>query len=84
MLAVSSREVLLERRHYKPEQAILWDKLSLAQKFAASSLNQYGYQLAFIRGSNISSVAILLCNNACATISSDGDIDTSPSITIRH
>ncbi|PCI59513.1 MAG: hypothetical protein COB35_11155 [Gammaproteobacteria bacterium] len=83
MLAVSSRETLLERRHHNPEQSALWDKLSLAQKFAASSLNQFGYDLAFIRGSNIGCTAILMCNDTAATITSDGDINTSPSITIR-
>lgn len=84
MQAVSEREVLLERRHYCPEQASLWDKLSLAQKFAASSLTQFGYDLAFIRNSNKGNLAILLCDGNSATISDDGEIDTSPSITIRH
>jgi hypothetical protein len=82
--AVLEREVLLERRHYSPEQASLWDKLSLAQKFAASSLTQFGYDLAFIRNSsNTGSMAILLCDGNAATISDDGEINTSPSITIR-
>lgn len=84
MLAVSSREVLLERRHYNPEKSALWDKLSLAQKFAASSLNQFGYDLAFIRNSNIGCTAILLCNGESAIISSDGEINTSPSIIVRN
>jgi len=82
--AVLEREVLLERRHYAPEQASLWDKLSLAQKFAASSLTQFGYDLAFIRNSNNGSLAILMCDGNSATISDDGEIDTSPSIIIRH
>lgn len=77
------REVLLERRHYVPEQSSLWDKLSLAQKFAASSLTQFGYDLAFIRNSNAGSMAILLCDGNVATITDDGEINTSPEITIR-
>jgi len=77
------REVLLERRHYTPEQATLWDKLSLAQKFAASSLTQFGYDLAFIRTSTVGSLAILLCDQNAATISDDGEINTSPEIIIR-
>lgn len=84
MQATAEREVLLERRHYAPEHSSLWDKLSLAQKFAASSLTQFGYDLAFIRNSNSGSIAILLCNGNPATISDDGEIDTSPNITIRH
>lgn len=77
------REALLERRHYVPEHSSLWDKLTLAQKFAASSLTQFGYDLAFIRSSNTGSMAILLCDGNKATISDDGEIDTSPNITIR-
>lgn len=84
MQALQEREVLLERRHYSPEQATLWDKLSLAQKFAASSLNQFGYDLAFIRNSHTQSIAILLCDGKAATIADDGEINTSPDIIIRH
>ncbi|WP_448565728.1 hypothetical protein [Thalassotalea ganghwensis] len=83
MQAVMDREVLLERRHYTPEQATLWDKLSLAQKFAASSLTQFGYDLAFIRNSSAGSLAVLLCESNCATITDDGEINTNPEITIR-
>lgn len=83
MQAVMEREALLERRHYVPEHSSLWDKLTLAQKFAASSLTQFGYDLAFIRSSNTGSMAILLCDGNKATISDDGEIDTSPNITIR-
>jgi len=84
MQTALEREILLERRQYTPEQASLWDKLSLAQKFAASSLNQFGYDLAFIRNSSNGRTAILLCNDKVATIADDGEIDTSPNITIRH
>ncbi|GHE88701.1 hypothetical protein [Thalassotalea profundi] len=83
MQAIMEREVLLERRHYTPEQATLWDKLSLAQKFAASSLTQFGYNLAFIRTSTTGSLAVLLCDQNPATISDDGEINTSPEIVIR-
>lgn len=81
--AVLEREVLLERRQYTPEQSSLWDKLSLAQKFAASSLTQFGYDIAFIRNSQAGSLAILLCDGNAATINDEGEINTSPSITIR-
>ncbi len=83
MLAASKREVLLERRQYTPDQSALWDKLSLAQKFAASSLNQYGYDLAFIRSGGTGSLAVLVRDDDIATVASDGDINTSPGITIR-
>ena len=84
MQATAEREVLLERRQYEPEASALWDKLSLAQKFAASSLTQFGYDLAFIRSSSAGSLAVLLCDGNAATISGDGEIDTSPDISIRH
>jgi hypothetical protein len=83
MTAVLERETLIERRQYKTEQELLWDKLSLAQKFAASSLNQYGYELAFLRSSGISSTAVLLRGNDVATVASDGEINTAPDIIIR-
>ena len=81
--ASMEREILLERRHYSPEPETLWDKLSLAQKFAASSLTQFGYELAFIRTGQIGSLAILLCDNNAATITDNGDINTNPDIVIR-
>jgi len=85
MLAISTQEVPVERRQYSPELSVLWDKLTLAQKFAASSLNQFGYDLAFVRNSEIGCMAILLSNqNSIATVMSDGDINTSPNINIRR
>lgn len=83
MQALSQREELLERRHVTPDPSLLWDKLTLAQKFAASSLIQFGYDLAFLRNSNTGSVAVLLCDGNAATITGDGEIDTSPNIKIR-
>ncbi len=84
MQATAEREVLLERRQHTSVPIALWDKLSLAQKFAASSLIQFGYDLNYIRNSRVGSLAILLCNGNVATISSEGEIDTSPDIRIRH
>jgi hypothetical protein len=84
MQALSQREVLLERRQQSVVVDSLWEKLSLAQKFAASSLAQFGYDLTCIRNSNTGSLAILLCNGNTATISSEGEIDTSPDIIIRN
>ncbi|WP_076417532.1 MULTISPECIES: hypothetical protein [Colwelliaceae] len=83
MQAILEREALLERRVSVEDQSTLWDKLSLAQKFAASSLTQFGYDLAYIREQQDGSVAVLLCDNNAATISSDGEINTAPAIQIR-
>ncbi|MFT7008074.1 MAG: hypothetical protein ACJAXJ_002613 [Colwellia sp.] len=84
MQAIAQREVLLERRQQGVVVETLWGKLSLAQKFSASSLAQFGYDLTYIRNSNAGSLAILLCNGNAATISSEGEIETSPDIIIRN
>jgi len=83
MQASAHREVLLERRHQSTTADTLWGKLSLAQKFAASSLAQFGYDLTYIRNSNAGSLAVLLRNGSAATISNEGEVETSPSIKIR-
>ena len=84
MQVIPQREVLLERRQQSVVVETLWGKLSLAQKFAASSLAQFGYDLTYIRNSNAGSLAILLCNGNAATISSEGEIVASPDIIIRN
>jgi len=72
-----------DRRQRTPEQSIWWDKLTLAQKFSASSLGKYGYELCFVRNEEIGRLAVLICNSGIAVITEDGDINTSPDITIR-
>ncbi|TWX68836.1 hypothetical protein ESZ36_10260 [Colwellia demingiae] len=74
---------MLERRKETPEQSVWWNKLSLAQKFSASSLGKFGYELSFVRNDNGHSLAVLQCSGGIAVITEDGDIDTSPNITIR-
>jgi hypothetical protein len=74
---------MLERRMDTPEQSVWWSKLSLAQKFSASSLGKFGYELLFIRSEKGSSLAVLNCSSGVAAITEDGDINTSPNIVIR-
>ena len=74
---------MLERRKEAPEQSVWWNKLSLAQKFSASSLGKFGYEITFVRIENEQRLAVLQCSGGVAVISEDGDIDTSPTITIR-
>jgi hypothetical protein len=73
----------IDRRNQAPEQSVWWSKLSLAQKFSASSLGKFGYELAFVRNENEKSLAVLLCNGGVAVVSEDGDINISPDIHIR-
>jgi hypothetical protein len=74
---------MVERRNSTPEHSVWWNKLSLAQKFSASSLGKFGYELAFIRIDQGRSLAVLTCNSGVAVITEDGDINTSPNINIR-
>ncbi len=78
------REELLERRQETLTNSDeLWEDLTLAQKFSASSLTQFGYKLSFIRDQHDTHVAILTCNENIATISKGGEINTQPNIKIR-
>jgi hypothetical protein len=73
---------LLERRKEAPEQSIWWSKLSLAQKFSASSLGKFGYELDFVRNDNGHSLAVFSCNGGVAVVSEDGDINSSPTTVV--
>ncbi|GAA0820599.1 hypothetical protein GCM10009111_26340 [Colwellia asteriadis] len=74
---------MVERRKETPEQSVWWNKLSLAQKFSASSLGQFGYELSFVRNEQGRSLAVLSCRGGIAVIAEDGEINTSPNIKIR-
>ena len=84
MHAIVEKEALLERRSSPESADELWETLTLAQKFAASSLTQFGYELTFIREDNIGSIAVLVCNGNIATISKIGEINTAPSLKLRN
>jgi hypothetical protein len=74
---------IVDRREKSPEHSTLWKELSLAQKFSASSLGKFGYELAFVRQDKGRNIAVLTCNSGIAVITEDGDINTSPDIDIR-
>lgn len=79
----SQTKPMIERRTEAPEQSVWWNKLSLAQKFSASSLGKFGYELSFVRNEQGRSIAVLTCSGGVAVITEDGDINTSPNIKIR-
>jgi len=85
MKVLPARDLLLERRHPTPKGANLWAQLTPAQKLAAHRLTECGYELAFIRDTSVLAVffhhAIHHANSA--TVSSDGEIDTEPTIVMR-
>ena len=68
-----------ERRSEPPHQSVWWNRLSLAQKFSASSLGKFGYELSFVRNENGRSIAVLMCNGGVAVITEDGEINCSSS-----
>lgn len=74
---------MLERRQESPEHSVWWNKLSLAQKFSASSLGKFGYELSFVRNEHGRRLAVLTCSTGVAVITEDGDINTAPTIKIR-
>jgi hypothetical protein len=74
---------LVDRRTKTLEQSVWWSRLSLAQKFSASSLSKFGYELKFIRKEKGENLAVLTCNTDIATVNQDGEINTTPKITIR-
>ncbi|MBL4899572.1 MAG: hypothetical protein JKX76_08005 [Colwellia sp.] len=74
---------MLDRRKTSPEHSVWWNKLSLAQKFSASSLGKFGYELSFIRKEKGRNLAVLTCDSGIAVITEDGDINTSPDIKLR-
>lgn len=79
----SQKNPILNRRKEVPEQSIWWSKLSLAQKFSASSLGKFGYELSFIRNDEGHSLALLSSDSGIAVITEDGGINTSANIKIR-
>lgn len=72
-----------ERRNESPEASTWWSKLTLAQKFSASSLGKFGYELLFIRTIKGQKLAVLECNGGIATITADGEINTTAKIKLR-
>lgn len=74
---------IINRRKESLEASVWWNKLSLAQKFSASSLGKFGYELLFIRTVKGCKVAVLECNGDTATITEDGEINTTAQIELR-
>ena len=84
MQVLRKDDLLTERRKDSISHDDLWENLSLAQKFSASSLTQFGYQLICIRSTNAGNIAILNCDQKTSIISEDGIINTSLRLNLRH
>jgi hypothetical protein len=79
----SQIQPIVDRRQEAPEHSVWWKKLSLAQKFSASSLGKFGYELLFVRNEQGRSIAVLDNSTGTVTITEDGEINSSPDLVIR-
>lgn len=82
-MQVQEKPILERRNRASIESSVWWNKLSLAQKFSASSLGKFGYELSFVRSEQGRGLAVLTCSSGVAIITEDGGINTSPDINIR-
>lgn len=74
---------MTERRVSQVPLNCWWEQLNLAQKFAAHSLFQFGFQLAFIRRVDDEPLAVFLREHEIAALDKNGDLDLHPAITLR-
>ena len=72
-----------ERRQNKPDSVICYERLSLAQKFSASQLTQFGFKLQFIREENSESYAVFICGAQTITVDNSGEISTELDLVFR-
>lgn len=79
----SARLPEVDRRDEYSENTEWWNKLSLAQKFSASSLGKFGYELVCIRNIDSKNIAILKCGQQISIVSEDGEINSGDGITLR-
>lgn len=76
--------MIQERRQTDKDIHHFWEKLNLAQKFSVAELQRYGYELKFVRQENNKKTAVLFAGRRMAAIDDDGQIDTEPSVVMRH
>lgn len=79
----ASREMLLERRQNELNKETLWDSLTPAQKFSANHFAQEGYELAFIRRSQLDDIAVFLQGEHAITVGAHGKITMNSTLNIR-
>lgn len=74
---------MFERRHHTPSFNEHMDLLSDEQRIAMYDLNNFGYDLAFVRTTSHGKLAILTQGDSVATIDHFGDIEVNPEIILR-
>lgn len=73
-----------ERRQTDRDMHYFWEELNLAQKFSVAELQRYGYELLFVRQQDNIRMAVMLAGGKLAAIDDEGQIDTEPSVILRH
>lgn len=64
--------------------AVHWrNQLNTAQLAAANNLENYGYEIMFVREQNRESMAVYSQGDMLATINEEGDTNFRPSIFVR-
>lgn len=81
----SQASTYMEKRADEENIQSQWqEKLSLAQKFAAATLENFGFQVQFVRDTSAGLLAVLMNDEKTATIDEQGSISTQPNIAIRN
>lgn len=81
--SLRKQPLINERRRVPLIIDVYYQRLSLAQKVSASQLNQFGFELQFIRGKGLNSTAIFTCEDNNLSINYLGEIDNTSPITLR-
>ncbi|MAG76775.1 MAG: hypothetical protein CL811_08445 [Colwelliaceae bacterium] len=84
MQAVEKGQNQTERRIGSPTYESLCHQLSMSQRYSVNALNQYGYQLRYLRRGEQGNLAIMLCEESVASVNEQGEIETSPAINLRQ
>jgi len=81
---------LLENLHQEHEKSqnelgeqSCYNQLSLAQKVSASQLRQFGFELTFIRGDMLESIAVFSCESNSVTVDFLEEVDSIAALYFR-
>jgi len=73
-----------ERRQKHSERTVCYERLSLAQKFSAAQLTQFGFQLQFIREGPSGAYAVFICGSNSVTVNNSGEINSEANVSFRE
>lgn len=76
--------MIQERRQTDKDMHYFWEELNLAQKFSVAELQRFGYELRFVRKQDKHKIAVLFAGDKIAAIDNEGQINTAPTVVLRH